>query len=189
MLTGLTDIDYDSVMCVALNMREVDEVEILNVLDIDTKYDFGRLAFGALRNSGRGRVAWHKGRPAAVIGLIEERPRIWQITMFGTDDLRHVAFLCMRWARETLREFASPPFNGRRLHCDSRVGHDEAHRFLRALGACEEGPPMKHFGKDGGDYQRFVWLIGENDHVLSREPARHAGRADAQREDAGAEPA
>lgn len=164
----LTDIEYPSLEFVALNMREVDRVEIFNLLDHDNPLQFAQQAWHALKNNGRGRIAWWAGKPAAVIGLIEDRPRIWQISMFGTEDLPHAAFPCMRWARETLREFREPPFNGRRLQCDSRIGHDEAHKFLRALGAKEEGPPMVHYGKDGGDYQRFVWLIGDNDHVLKK---------------------
>ena len=36
------------------------------------------------------------------------------------------------------------------------------------LGAKQEGEPMRHFGKDGATYYRFVWLYGENSQVLDK---------------------
>jgi hypothetical protein len=164
--TMLTDISYQSLEFIALNLRECDKVEIFNLLDTDSPLAFAWEAHRLLRNSGRGRIAWHNGRPAAWIGLIEMIPGVFQITMGGTDDLPKVAFECMRWARETIAEFTQPPFNGWRLYCDSRTGpeYEEQHRFLRALGAKEEGPPVMK-GKDRGVYQCFVWLFGDNGHV------------------------
>lgn len=169
MTTVLSDISLPAIEYICLNMRSCDREEIYNILPHDSPIRLAWEAYCLINNNGRGRVAWHQGKPAAVISLTEDRPAIWQISMFGTDDFKNVAFPCMRWARETLRELASPPMNGRRLQCDSRVGHEEAAKFLLALGAQKEGPPMRHYGKDGGDYQRFVWLIGDNDHVLRRE--------------------
>jgi hypothetical protein len=158
----LTDIDLDSIHYLAFNMRASDKEEIFNILDHDCPYQFGWYAFEVFRNKGRARIAWHNGKPAAVIAIVEERPAVWNISMFGTDDLKLVAFECMRWARQNIPDLIAPPHNGRRLQCDSRVGHEDAHKFLRALGAEPEGPPMRHFGKDGGDYIRFVWIFGDN---------------------------
>ena len=95
--------------------------------------------------------------------MIEIRSHVWDITMGGTNDLPKVAFECMRWARETIPELTAPPLNGYRLQCDARCGPEyaESHKFLRALGAKEEGPP-RMIGKDRGVYQHFVWLLGEN---------------------------
>lgn len=164
----LPDLEY-----VCLNMRPEDREEILNIRPHDNLLMLAWEAAALIRNMGRGRVAWFQGRPAAVIAVTEDRSGVWQIMMFGTEFLPSVAFPCMRWARETMRELVG---NGtcRRLQCDSRVGHDEAWRFLMALGAEKEGPPMRGFGRDGGDYQRFVWLAGENDHVLRTENAKSA---------------
>jgi hypothetical protein len=158
----LTEIDLDSVQFIAFNMRDTDKEEIFNILEYDCAYRFGWEAFTIFNSKGRARIAWHQGRPAALIGLVEERPAVWNISMFGTNDLKLVAFECMRWARTNIPELIAPPHNGRRLQCDSRVGHEDAHKFLRALGAEPEGPPMRHYGKDGGDYIRFVWIFGAN---------------------------
>jgi hypothetical protein len=162
----LTEVTLPALEYICLNMRDADRLEIMNVVAHDSPIRLAREAHYMITNMGRGRIAWHNQRPAAVIFLTEDRPTIWQIGMFGTDDTKAVAFSCMRWARENLREIIRPPMCGRRMQCDSRVGHDESWRFLMAMGAVKEGPPMRAYGKDGGDYQRFVWITGENDHVL-----------------------
>ncbi|MEW5705129.1 MAG: hypothetical protein AB1781_11185 [Pseudomonadota bacterium] len=161
----LTDIDLVSLEYVCLNMRPIDAVEIYGVRDHDSPIRLAWEAYHMIRNRGRGRIAWHNGRPAAVIALTEDRPGVWQIWMFGTGDFKAVAYACMRWARETVADLIEN-HGGKRLHCESHEAHTEAHRFLRALGAIAEGPPMRHFGKDGASYQRFVWIAGENDHRL-----------------------
>jgi hypothetical protein len=159
----LTDISLSAIEYLALHLRECDREEIYNLLDHDSPLMLAYQVFGAIRNKGRGRIAWHQGRPAAWIGLIEERPGVFQVTMGGTDDLPKVAFECMRWMRENIPDMTKPPLNGWRLHCDARCGpaHEEQHKFLRTLGAREEGPP-RMIGKDRGLYQTYVWLYGEN---------------------------
>ena len=156
----LGDIDLDSLHALTFALRAADKEEIFNLVDHDCPYQLGWEAFMLFRNKGRAKIGFHKGRPAAVIALTESRPSVWEISMFGTDELKHVAFECMRWARINIAELAGPPHNGRRLQCDSRVGHDEAHKFLLALGARREGEPMLAYGKDGSAYQRFVWVFG-----------------------------
>lgn len=167
-MSALTDIDLVSLEYICLNMRPIDAVEIFGVRDHDSPIKLAWEAHYLIRAKGRGRIAWHDGRPAALIALTEDRPGVWQIWMFGTAAFKSVAYTCMRWAREQAADLIEH-HGGMRLHCESHEDHDEAHRFLRALGAVEEGPPMRHFGKDGKDYQRFVWIAGENDHKLRSE--------------------
>lgn len=159
-MVSLHEVDLDSLHYIALNMREADKEEIFALLEHDCPYRFGWEAFSLFRNRGRARIGWIQGRPAACIGLTEVRPTVWEVSMFGTDEFKHVAFPLMRWCRDNIAELAGPPYLGRRLQCDSRVGHDEAHKFLKALGARPEGPPMVCYGKDSGAYQRFVWVFG-----------------------------
>lgn len=163
----LTDISYTALEYLALNMRAIDQKEIYALLDTDNPLAFAWEAYHQLRNKGRARIAWHNGRPAAWIGLFQPlTPRVYQVTMGGTDDLPKVAFECLRWLRETIPELTAPPLNGYRLYCDARCGPEyaESHRFLRALGAKEEGPP-RPIGKDEGVYQCFVWLYGDNGQI------------------------
>lgn len=166
MTTNLSDLSYMAFEFIALNMRAIDRKEIYNLLDTDSPIAFAWEAHRTILNNGRGRIAWHNGKPAAWVGLFEMRPRVWQVTMGGTDDLPKVAFQCLRWLRDTIPELVKPPLNGYRLQCDARCGPEyaENHKFLRSLGAKEEGPP-RMIGKDQGVYQCFVWLLGENGEI------------------------
>lgn len=161
----LTDIDLVSLEYVCLNMRPIDAVEIYGLQSHDNPIRLAWEVYPVLRNRGRARIAWHQGKPAAIIALTEDRPGVWQIWMFGTSDFKAVAYACMRWARAELADLIEH-HGGRRLQCESHEDHHEAHRFLLALGARREGPLMPHYGKDGKAYQRFVWIAGENDHKL-----------------------
>lgn len=166
-MTTLTDISQGACEAIAFNLRDVDAREIFGLLTHDNPY---RLAFemmATFRNAGRARIAWHNGKPAALVGFAEYRPGVWQVALMGTDDFRNVAIDCLRWVRETATDLMLN-HGGRRLQCDSHIDHKEAHRFLKALGAIPEGPPMQQYGKDGSSYQRFVWFAGQNDHVLRR---------------------
>jgi hypothetical protein len=83
----------------------------------------------------------------------------------GTDDFRAAIKPLLRWVRIEANDILTV-CQGRRLQCDSLVTHDEAHKMIMAMGAVREGPPMRRFGRGDLDYQRFVWLAGENDAVL-----------------------
>lgn len=170
---GLSEVTRPALEYICLNMRQCDVDEIMNIVPHDSRVRLAQEAHWLITNHGRGRVAWHEARPAAVIFLTEDRPGVWEIGMFGTDQFKAVAFECMRWARKEIPTLIGEPLHGKRLQCDSRVGHEDAHKFLRALGAQPEGPPMRCYGKDGGSYQRYVWIAGEDDHVLRRQEQQH----------------
>ena len=160
----LTDIDLASIQFITFNMRPEDKEEVFALLPHDCPYQLAWEAFVLFRNKGRSQIAWHQGRPAAVIAITECRKGVWDISMFGTGDFKSVALACMRWARDTIPDLIIN-HHGRRLQCDSHINHEPAHRFLKALGARPEGVPMKYYGKDGSAFQRFVWLFGENGFV------------------------
>lgn len=163
----LKEIDLPSLEYICLNMREVDKREVYNVVDHDNPIMLAYQAHYIGCTKGRGRIAWVNGKPAAFIAFTEDRPSVWTVSMFGTDDFKAAAFACMRWCRETAANLIETR-GGRRLQCDSHIEHTEAHKFLITLGAVKEGPPMKHFGKDGSDFQRFVWIAGVNDHIIRK---------------------
>lgn len=161
----LTDIDLVSLEYLCLNMREADKVEIFACQEHENPMRLAWEAHYLIRNKGRGRIAWHDGRPAACCAFTESWPGVWQVWMFGTDELKSVAVELLRWSRKEARDILSV-CHGIRLQCESRVGHDEAHKMLKAMGAVPEGDPMPAYGKDGAAYQRFVWLKDVNDDVL-----------------------
>ena len=155
---------YHALQSICLNLREVDAVEIYNLRPHDSWRKLAMEAWHMMTNEGRGVVAWIGPHPVATVGFVERWPGTWEIMMFGTDDLPKVALPLMQWARKQIKDLVAN-HGGRRLQCDSRMGHDEAHKFLRALGAVEEGPPQECFGADGSSYQRFVWIWGRNSEV------------------------
>lgn len=149
------------------HMRDVDRAEVYGMSPEQNWYKLGALVWTMMRDHGRGVVAWHDGKPAALCGFVERWPGMWEIMMFGTDDLTKVAIPLMQWARRQIPDIIEN-HGGRRLQCDSRVGHDEAHKMLQALGAVKEGAPMPEYGTDGSAYQRFVWIAGVNDSIAMR---------------------
>jgi hypothetical protein len=160
----LTDIDYFALEYICLNMREEDKREVYALRSHDNPILLASEAHSLVKNCGRGRIGWHKGRPAAVCAFTEQWKGTWEVWMFGTDEFRNVAVDMLRWFRKEAVEILSER-EGRRLHCDSAAYHEEAHRMIRATGAIEEAR-FKRYGKDGDDFIRFVWFNGQNDAIL-----------------------
>lgn len=162
MLTALT---YNEVVYICNHMRERDAEEIYSLRPYDNPDMLASEVHATLTNRGRGQISWWKGRPASLAGFSECHPGVFDVFMFGTEDFKPAAIPLLRWFRQEANEILSA-VNGHRLQCDSRCGYDEAHKLIKAMGGLPEGPPMRKYGKDGADYQRFVWFNGENDAVL-----------------------
>ena len=165
-MNSLTDIDFASVTRVCINMRADDAVEIYGLRPHDNPIMLAYEVMAVIRNGGRGCAAWHEGKPVAIVGFAENWPGVWQVILFATPEFRAVARPVLRWIRDTAADLVEN-HGGRRLQCDSRFDHEDAHRFLRAVGAHPEGPPMRDYGKDGAAYQRFVWRAGVNDFFIA----------------------
>jgi hypothetical protein len=164
-VVGQTGVTLHALQDICQRMREVDKVEIYGMMPHDSWYVLSWDAYALITNKGRGRVAWWQGRPAGLCAFTEMHPGVWNAWMFGTDDFRNVVVDLVRWGRREVRDILAVS-RGHRCQCDSRAGHDQAHRLLKALGARQEGPPMKGYGKDGSDYLRFVWLRETDSAVL-----------------------
>lgn len=160
----LTDVTYLDLEYIVLRMRDEDWIEIIGIQDHDSPIRLAYEMHYFIRNHGRGRIAWHNGKPAACAFFAERWGGMWEVGMFGTKAFRDAAVPLLRWVRTEANEILSV-CKGHRLQCDSRVGHDEAHKMIRAMGG-EEEAVLRRYGKDGADYVRFVWLNGENDAVL-----------------------
>jgi hypothetical protein len=161
----LTDIDLLSLEYICLNMREIDRVEAFAILPHDNPCRLSWEAHHHILNNGRGKIAWHNGKPAAMAAFTENWTGCWQVWAFGTDDFKAAAIPLLRWFRKEANDILTV-CKGHRLQCDSRVGHPEAHKMIVAMGGVPEGEPMRRYGKDGSDYQRYIWLNGEHDAVL-----------------------
>lgn len=154
-------------------MRKSDKAEIMAIRPHDSPVMLAWEAYHMIRNSGRGRIAWHNQRPAAVAAFTEAWPGHWHAWFFGTDEIKNVVVPLMRWFRSEARDILSV-CKGLRLEADSIATHHEAHKMMRALGAKEESR-MPRYGKGGEEFIKFVWLNGVNSDVLNP----HFVRADA----------
>ena len=162
----LTDITLPSIESICYRMREQDRIEVFGVRPHDNAYRLAWEVHAVILNQGRGRIAWHDGRPAALMAFTENWPGMWDAWAFGTNDFKSVFVELVGWGRREARSILTV-CKGHRLQCDSRVGHDDAHKMIRALGGKAEGQAMRGYGKDGADYQRFVWLRSEDAAVLA----------------------
>ncbi len=161
----IEDIDLLSIEYICYRMREDDRKEVFAIVPHDNPYRLAWETYHTILNNGRGRVAWYNGKPAAVAAFVENWPGNWQVYMYGTDDFKAAAVPLLRWFRKEANEILTV-CKGHRLQCHSQVGHPEADKMIRAMGGIPEGPPLRRFGKDGSDFQTYVWLNGENDAVL-----------------------
>lgn len=152
----LTDPDRYAIEYICLHLRACDRREIFTMQPHDNPVRLAQEAWWVFTNRGRAAVAWHDGRPAAVIGLWEKWPGVWEASAFGTDAWRNVAIECVRWARKNISQIIEE-VGGHRLQADSHVESTESHKFLRAMGA-EAESLLPGYGKDGSDYIRFVWV-------------------------------
>lgn len=160
----LTDLDLHSVEYICLNMRERDRIEIMGLRPHDSAIRLAWEAYHHIINSGRGKVAWANGKPAAMAAFVESHPGVWDVWMCGTTDFKAAAVPLLKWFRTEANEILTV-CKGHRLQCDSRADYDEAHKMIKAFGGVAEST-LRRYGKDGSDYIRFVWLNGENDAVL-----------------------
>lgn len=161
---SLTDPTFTDLTYICLNMREVDATEILALQNHDSLYRLAWETHYAVTNHGRGKIAWHKGAPAAFAFFREERPGVWEVGMFGTNAFRDACVPLLRWFRQEANEILSV-CNGHRLHCHSISTHEEAHKMIEAMGG-KRGPVERKYGKGGEDFVSFQWFNGENDAVL-----------------------
>lgn len=159
-LVTVTGVTLPALEEICWAMRDADKREIFPLRPHDQWHTLALEAWVALGHQGRGVIAWVDGRPAACIGFCEMRPNVWDAVSFGTADYRYCGVHLMREGRRMAREILTD-LGANRLQADSIVDNHEAHKFIQALGGKPEGPPMKHFGKGGEDYQRFVWLRAE----------------------------
>lgn len=155
---AVTPVSFGALEDICQNLRAMDAEEVYNIRPHDSWRKLAHESWYLIRDKGRGAVAWHKGRPAGVIAYTQIGwPGVWEVWAFGTNDFKAVAIDLLRWGRKEAVVILDE-IGGHRCQCDSRVGHDEAHTMIKALGGRPEGLPMQGYGKDGSSYQRFVWL-------------------------------
>jgi hypothetical protein len=169
---NLTEPTFVDVLYICTRLRDCDAKEVFGMCQHDNGSRLAYEAHAMIINTGRGRIAWHRGRPAALAAFTESWPGNWEIWMFGTDDFKSVAIPLLRWFRKEANDILTV-CKGNRLQCASHIDQTDAHRMIESLGGVLECE-MPGWGKDGSTYLRYRWLPGENDAVLKPHYTRAA---------------
>jgi len=149
----LSHCTHDTVLHVAMNMRERDKEEIYNVRAEPNPF---LLMNDVMAQASFSWVAWAGERPCAVFGGAPIHPGVWSMFMFGTDEMtRRIVAEMSRFALDHVVPTLFEKLGAHRLQCDSHWRHEEAHRWLKRLGARRESI-REGFGKDGSDYFHYV---------------------------------
>jgi hypothetical protein len=93
--------------------------------------------------------------PVAIIGAYEKWPGVWSVFAFGTDRWPEVVLTLTKHVRRVM----IPELFERgaiRADCHALETHDDARRWLTALGA-KEGPGLDNFGKNGQSFVCYCW--------------------------------
>lgn len=139
---------------VALNMREIDRIEIFGNMPTDNPLEVAAIVMHATAKKGLGWTAWLNNRPVGALGVFEQWPGNWQIWSFGTDDYRRAAVVFKAKFDNSVEYMLAN--GGHRLQCYSHQRHVESHRLLTFLGATREAT-LHHYGRDGAAYHVFAW--------------------------------
>lgn len=137
---------------IAKFLRERDREEVF-ALRYDE--DPARLAMDTYNCGDFQWIAYLDGRPVASIGAFPVWPNVWTVWAYGTDDWPKVALTLTKH----VRRFMIPGLvnaGARRAHCFAMASHDDARRWLTALGA-EEEAKLDNYGKDGQAFVCYSW--------------------------------
>ncbi|MEH6727434.1 MAG: hypothetical protein V7703_14825 [Hyphomicrobiales bacterium] len=146
---NVRDVSY-----IAGQLRPDDQREVFCQLpaDINTR-DIGFIC----TRPGTSFVAYWKGRPVMVFGFdaITLAGNALNAWAFGTRDSCYIMGDLTLWVVDTLL----PDWLGNgvtRIEARSIASHSTAHRWLKTIGAVEEGP-LTGLGRDGEDFILFAW--------------------------------
>lgn len=162
----VTDLTLSAVQHVCFRMRDSDKTEIYALRAHDSPVLLADEVMRSAENGGRMAVIWRSGLPVAVVGYIPTCPGIWDICMFGTDELPRLGSRIALWFRRNAIDLVRLG-KMHRVQCPCRVGHHEAHDMIERLGGWPEGV-MRQMGKDRGDYTLYSWVLGKNDEIVGR---------------------
>lgn len=147
--------DVLDALYVAQRMRAADAREIWATRWNEDPHELARDAVACAP------VAWTacKGHvPVACIGAGPLHPGVWRVWMYATDDFPSVGMKVTKFARRVMIP-ALLHAGAHRAECLSIDGHDQAHRWLEALGAAREAT-LGGYGRDGEDFHLYAWRRG-----------------------------
>ena len=161
----------DGLAQIVRDLRPRDMAEIMAV-----NWDDDRDAFVSrvLAVSGDMCGIWEfQGVPVACLGVFALWPSVWGAFAFGTPDWPHVVLDMTRH----VRRFIIPALlavGAHRVECRALASHDDARKWLTALGAKQEAT-LRGFGRAGEDFVLYAWR--PEDVLQQRRQQRPHGRA------------
>jgi hypothetical protein len=136
----------------AADVRELDATRY-GEIDLDAlAYEIAKL----WTLNGNGWAAYGDGTPVALFGATQAWPGMYSAFMLATDDFPKIALPVTKFVKQVFIPFLRQ--NGHRVEARSIDGHDQAHRWLKLLGATEECR-LKGFAKDGADFLVFTLAL------------------------------
>ncbi len=148
----IVESDYPALRHIFFNMRAQDRDEVFACFWHD---DPELVAYHAWRHSP---YRW-TADGAAAFGAMPLHPGVWSIWMVATPDFTPATGKEMvRFIRRILRT-EMPTRGAHRVECKSLATHTVAHRFIRALGLCEEAT-QRAYGKGREDFIVFSRTTG-----------------------------
>lgn len=100
-------------------------------------------------------LAWDEDEPIAVFGAFPSgTPGVWMTFLLTTPQFGRIALPLTKFIRKGIIPVLFGELNVRRLQADLHEKHVHIHRWVKTLGAEEEGR-MKGYSPDG-DYLRFA---------------------------------
>lgn len=105
-----------------------------------------------------GEFGWVAGRenPIAVFGAAEIWPGYRSAWMLATDEFPTIGLPLTRFVKKTIIPMLFDEMGMRRGEARSSVENVVSHRWLKSLGAVQEGI-LKNYGKAGEDFIIFRW--------------------------------
>lgn len=144
---------FEDVLVVASNLRARDQEEIFATRWADSPE---QLAGDVVKTGAFRWGAYVDGKPVAMIGAAPAWPNVWSVWAFGTDDWPRA----VRALTKHVRRFMIPALmkaGAQRAFCYAMASHDDARRWLTALGAVEE-TTLANWGKNGQTFVCYCWL-------------------------------
>ena len=160
----LGPVEYEPLLYIVQNMREVDRYEILATLyemePDETSQIITDRTFASATKMGIGWIGYRGDEPIAVLGMSMMHPNVSQVWMFATDRWPLVALSLTKFAKKTIIPLLKDS-GTRRAQCFSIEGHNVAHDWLTMLGATEECE-VPNYGKAGQSFHLFAWSEGRD---------------------------
>lgn len=152
MTVRLGDRDLGALLYITRRLRPRDREEIFANRWAD---DPDQLAMDTFNAGDFQWIAYKDTIPVASIGAAPLWPGVWSVWAYGTDGWPRVVLALTKH----VRRFMIPGLlnaGAKRAHCFALETHDDARRWLTALGA-EAEAVLDNYGKDGQAFVCYSW--------------------------------